>query len=487
MTDGRPPRSLLVRTTTVLAAALVLFFGALVLVVRPLLAGAFETRGAEMLREAEMRAQNDARRHDVEVGDALAARTAKARETAAAAALDAPFELVTKDADQVRALLDARLRRAAAGEAASVRPLAEELQARSEARFAEQSARSDARNETQAKAFGDELGWRAASVLLGMSAVLFLVHGVLLWRSVLAPVARLSEATQVVAKGRLEVRLPVKGDDEVARLAANFNAMTASLEKAQADLVALNASLEDRVREKSAALVQAEGDLRRAEKMASLGTLAGGVAHEFGNLLGGIQGCAEDAALETDPAEIKETLAVIERTARRGTAITDKLLRFARPAKAGRDQVDVAAALRDVATLVQPEASRSGVVVHVEAPAEASVLADPTGVHQVMLNLATNALHAMPEGGSLTMSVTQTADEVAIRVADTGVGISPENRAKLFEPFFTTRPEGTGLGLSVTYAIVKAHGGRIDVVSSPGRGASFTVTWPVHPPEGGAA
>jgi two-component system NtrC family sensor kinase len=101
-----------------------------------------------------------------------------------------------------------------------------------------------------------------------------------------------------------------------------------------------------------------------------------------------------------------------------------------------------------------------------------------------MLNLATNALHAMKDGGKLTIRVTREGGEVKIAVADTGVGIAEEDRAKLFEPFFTTRPEGTGLGLSVSYGIVKAHGGRIDVDSAPGRGATFTVSLPVDPPEG---
>jgi two-component system NtrC family sensor kinase len=116
--------------------------------------------------------------------------------------------------------------------------------------------------------------------------------------------------------------------------------------------------------------------------------------------------------------------------------------------------------------------------VTVEAPDEARIQADPTGVHQVMLNLATNAVHAMPRGGRLTIRVAREGEGVRIAVSDTGFGISAEDRAKLFEPFFTTRPEGTGLGLSVSYGIVKAHGGRIDVESSPGHGAVFTVTLP---------
>jgi signal transduction histidine kinase len=479
-----PPRSLLVRTTVVLGLTFVVLFGALVLAVRPLLAAAFEQRSSEMMRDHAARFRDAARLTDSFAEEMLRARVAKAHGTDADVVADAPNELVAGDPEKVRALLAERLRRVAADDDGSVAALAAELRTRSEDQLAAETAKAAAGGARDAIGFGDDLGWRAASALVGLVAALFLVHGALLWRSVIAPVARLSEATREVAKGRLEVRLPVHGDDEVARLAANFNTMTESLERAQRDLVALNATLEDRVREKSAALVQAERELRHAEKMASLGTLAGGVAHEFNNLLGGIQGCAEDAAHETDPAEIRETLGVIERTARRGTAITEKLLRFARPAAAGRDDVDVAAVARDVATLVEPEASRSGIDVVVDAPAEARLRADPTGMHQVMLNLATNAVHAMRRGGKLTIRVAKDGGGVSVAVSDTGVGITAEERAKLFEPFFTTRPEGTGLGLSVSYGIVKAHGGRIDVESAPGRGATFTVSLPADPPEG---
>jgi signal transduction histidine kinase len=481
MTDAAappPPRSLLVRTTVVLGLTFVVLFGALVLAMRPMLAAAFEERSSEMMRDHAARFRDAARLTDSFAEEMLRARVAKAHRTGAAVVADAPNELVAGDPEKVRTLLAERLRRAEAEDSDAVAALAADLRTRSEELVAAETEEGAIRGRRDAVGFGDDLGWRAASALVGLVALLFLVHGALLWRSVIAPVARLSEATREVAKGRLEVRLPMQGDDEVGRLAANFNTMTESLERAQRELVALNATLEDRVREQSAALVQAERELRHAEKMASLGTLAGGVAHEFNNLLGGIQGCAEDAARETDPAELKETLGVIERTARRGAAITEKLLRFARPAAPGTDDVDVAAVARDVATLVQPEASRSAVEVTVEAPDEARIQADPTGVHQVMLNLATNAVHAMPRGGRLTIRVAREGEGVRIAVSDTGFGISAEDRAKLFEPFFTTRPEGTGLGLSVSYGIVKAHGGRIDVESSPGHGAVFTVTLP---------
>jgi signal transduction histidine kinase len=491
MTEGTPAvapsRSLLVRTTAVLGLAFVVFFGALVLVLGPFLANAFEKDSAELRRDGLARTRDSARMTDTVTERVLAAAVDHAQATAAAVVLDAPIETAGGDPAKVRAMLAERLARAWAPTKENLDALADELRAQSQERLEADEREAANRGAAKAREFGRDLGSRAAAAMLGLTAVLFLVHGALLWRSVIAPVARLSDATREVAKGRLAVRLPVRGNDEVARLAASFNAMTESLGRAQGELVALNATLEDRVREKSAALVQAERELRHAEKMASLGTLAGGVAHEFNNLLGGIQGCAEDAAHETDPAEVRETLGVIERTARRGTAITEKLLRFARPAAPGRDEVDVAAVARDVAALIGPEAARSGVEVKVDAPPEVRLRADPTGVHQVMLNLATNAMHAMPRGGRLAIRVARDAAAVRIAVADTGVGIPAAVRAKLFEPFFTTRPEGTGLGLSVSYGIVQAHGGRIDVDSAEGRGSTFTVSLPLEPAEGASA
>ncbi|MCE9634325.1 MAG: HAMP domain-containing protein [Planctomycetes bacterium] len=474
--------SLLLRTSVALGAALVIAFVALLLVLRPTLATAFERENGQILREQETRARA-ASRLDDDVADAvLRAAADHAWESALAIVDDAPIETVAGDASATRAMLRSKLSAATAAHRAALEAMRPELVARSGSRLDAEWRDTGDRGARRARELGADLAVRAATGLLALLAVLFLVHGVALYRTVLSPVARLAAATRDVADGRLATRIPAEGDDEVAGLARAFNAMTQSLERADTDLRSLNATLEDRVRAKTAEVAAREQELRRADKMASLGTLAGGVAHEFNNLLGGIQGCAEDASRETDPAELRDTLAMIERTARRGTAITQNLLRFARPSEGDRKPIDLADVAREVAALVGPEALRHKVRVVVDAPSPASVVADPSGIHQVVLNLATNGVHAMQgAGGTLTIEVRADGDTSRISVRDTGRGIAPEHRERLFEPFFTTRPDGTGLGLSVSYGIVQSHGGRIDVASEAGRGSTFAVALPAVP------
>ena len=496
-----PAHSLMARTSAILALGLVLAAVALVLLFRPYLAAEFEAESGELLRDQARRATSAARA-DASATVLLVRSASRASLDAAENTLrDLPLELVTSDADAVRGVADEQLTVLRGESARNLDVLAEEIRQATESRLVEDESRVAERNQRSAESFGRTISMRVAALLMALLAALFLLHGLLLYRTVLAPVRRLGAATRAVAQGKFGTRLEVKGDDEVAQLALSFNRMTINLEEVHLALATLNADLEDRVRTKTTELRSAldesreanrrleramqelrdkERELRQAEKMASLGTLAGGVAHEFNNLLGGILGCAEEAGREEDTDELRETLRMIERTARRGTAITGNLLRFARPGTGSSVDVDADALIHDVADLIGPEATRLGVEVRVACTGDTRVHAEPSGMHQVLLNLATNALYAMRgRGGVLTLSATSDDDKVTLCVSDTGHGIPADVRERLFEPFFTTRgPEGTGLGLSVTYGIIRAHGGRIDIDSEPGQGATFRIELP---------
>ncbi len=501
--DGaiRPSRSLVLRTSAALGIGLALAAIVLVLLFRPYLQNAFETESGALLQEQAQRASSAARADADVAASIVRSATSHALDASADIVEDLPLALVTADADAVRTMAREALDEARSATQSNLDILVDEIRNGSAQRVAADERRVMTRNSKRAESFGRSIAMRAAALLLALVAALFLIHGALLYRTVLGPVTRLGEASRAVALGRIGSRIPLHGVDEVARLAGSFNAMTESLEQAHDELETLNAGLEERVRTKTAALSAAleesrdanrrlerameelrskERELRQADKMASLGTLAGGVAHEFNNLLGGVLGCAEDAAREHDPAELRETLAMIERTARRGTAITANLLRFARPGTGDSEPLDAADLVADVAKLVEPEATRVGVVVHVGGEGDTSLVAEASGLHQVLLNLATNAIHAMRErGGTLTLAAIGRADDVTLQVGDTGHGIAKADQSRLFEPFFSTRGvEGTGLGLSVTYGIVRAHGGRIEIESEPGHGATFRVVLP---------
>ncbi len=500
-TPVRATRSLAFRSSAALGVAFGLAAFCLLVLFRPYLRAEFESESGELLRDQALRAASAARA-DADASVLLVRSSVQHALSASAATIDdLPLEFATPAAERVRAHAAERADELARATERDLDVLGDELRQRTEARLTTEQERVAQRNRDRAESFGRSTSVRAGALLLALFGGLLLLHGAFVYRTVLAPVRRLAEATRAVAQGRLGTRLHIAGDDEVARLGASFDTMTESLESAHGELEALNAELGERVRERTAELRAAleesrdanrrleaalselrekERELRHAEKMASLGTLAGGVAHEFNNLLGGILGCAEDAARESDPTELRTTLAMIERTARRGTAITGNLLRFARPGTGSAEEIDAADLARDVATLVDHEAVRLGVRVRVTASGETRLRGDASGLHQVLLNLATNALHAMRErGGELSLAVTGTPESVELCVSDTGVGIPADIRERLFEPFFTTRgPEGTGLGLSVSYGIVRAHGGRIEIESEPGHGATFRIALP---------
>ncbi|MEW6549866.1 MAG: ATP-binding protein [Spirochaetota bacterium] len=228
-----------------------------------------------------------------------------------------------------------------------------------------------------------------------------------------------------------------------------------------------------------------ETQLRRAESLAALTTLAAGVAHEINNPLGSIsiriqllekmiRGESSDS-----PGMIKH-LGVVKEEIERLKQIVVDFLFAVRPMDIQLLKDDPRSAVEEIAELVQPEAERKGITLrHYAGKDIPRILMDKRHLKQALLNLVQNAMAAMPEGGTLGISTEYAQDEVRIAVSDTGTGIPEELLTKIFEPYFTTKKNGTGLGLTITFKIIKEHSGDISLESKEGRGSTFTIHLPV--------
>jgi len=236
----------------------------------------------------------------------------------------------------------------------------------------------------------------------------------------------------------------------------------------------------DKLRETQAQLVQ-------TAKLAAVGELSAGVAHELNNPLTSVLGFAEWLLRSLAPdAPERHDLETIAREARRARDIVRNLLDFARQTKPLREPSDVNQVLQQTLALIRQHLEKSGVVIAEEyAPEIGLVSLDGGRMKQVFLNLITNAAQAMPGGGTLLVRTVRVGNEVAVSMADTGAGIPPEVQERIFDPFFSTKPSGTGLGLSVSLGIVEEHGGRITVESQVGQGSTFTVWLPTETVRGG--
>ena len=225
---------------------------------------------------------------------------------------------------------------------------------------------------------------------------------------------------------------------------------------------------------------------RRAEKLAALGTLSAGLAHELNNPIGIISSRIELMLLEADstglPAEIRDDLGVLHRQAKRVARITHGLLSFARQSSGERMPVDLNHIVRETLLLAEKQMTKAGIRVTTRLDADLPAIAgDANTLQQVVLNLVTNAWDAVDPGGEITLEtrvLRERTNAVTLVVTDTGRGIDPETIPRIFDPFFSTKPTGTGLGLSITDGIVREHGGTIDVESRPGTGTRFVLTFP---------
>lgn len=237
--------------------------------------------------------------------------------------------------------------------------------------------------------------------------------------------------------------------------------------------------------------VKAHRAVARAEKLAAVGRLAAGVVHEINNPLATIAACAESLEKRIkegafgdspDAEDLREYLGLIRDEAFRCKSITNGLLDFSRLRAGQRMPVDITEVIKGTARLVTHQQRGDNIQIVIEAAAGLpNVSGDVGQLQQAVVALATNAIDAMPEGGTLTLRAIRADARILVQVIDTGIGIEPENMTKIFDPFFTTKDvgRGTGLGLAVCYGILSDHGGRLDVRSTVGAGTTFTITLPI--------
>jgi signal transduction histidine kinase/CheY-like chemotaxis protein len=223
------------------------------------------------------------------------------------------------------------------------------------------------------------------------------------------------------------------------------------------------------------------------EKLSALGELASGVAHDFNNTLSGILGRAQLLQRTEDPEKMRRGLEIIIKTAEDGAKTVKRIQDFARQRRDHNfELVSIDQILMDASEITRPrwkncaEASNIHITLQLHIESNAMVMGDDSELREVLVNMVFNAIDAMPEGGTLSLTTRIATDSVIIKVVDTGVGMYPEVRSKIFDPFFTTKGKaGLGLGLAVSFGIIRRHGGNIDVESQYGKGTEFRITLPV--------
>ena len=295
------------------------------------------------------------------------------------------------------------------------------------------------------------VGGLCMALVLGLS----LVAVGRLRRVVVGPLRRLSIAASAFARGDVAVRVGAVGQGEIRALAETFDRMA-----------------ED--------LAQRQDELRRADRLALIGQLGAGVAHELNNPIGIIRGYLAAMDPGGDREVLREELAIVDEEAARCQRLADDFLSFARPTDLCFGRVDVTALVNDV---VEGVRASMGTRLTLDLEPE-TIDADSDRLRQVLLNVIINAAQVTDADHAVKVSGRTDVDMYVVTVEDRGPGVDPAIRDRIFEPFFTTRGEGTGLGLAIADGIIQAHGGTIAVASRAGGGAIFTITIPLRNGEG---
>lgn len=331
--------------------------------------------------------------------------------------------------------------------------------------------------------------WAFVIALLCLS--LFAIH----YKLVTKPLALMEQGVKKLAKGEFDQPIEIATTDEMGRLARNFNIMAYDIQRYKTRLENWAKELQAEVDKKTAEIRSAQDQLLNAEKLASLGRLSAGVAHELNNPLTGIVTFAHLMKERTpeDRKEDHEDLDMIIEQADRCTKIVKGLLGFSRKGTSEKMRSNINDIVEKAIGMMRNQAAFHDIQIKLElAPKMPEIQVDTNQILQVILNLFTNAADAMNGVGLITITTSSVLTEgqrnVEMTFTDTGPGIMPEHMDKILEPFFTTKEvgKGTGLGLPVSYGIIKRHGGDILVRSKVGRGATFIVRLPVAEAEGTA-
>ncbi len=315
---------------------------------------------------------------------------------------------------------------------------------------------------------------QAITVLWALAAMALLVGVIVAWWSqrVLSPLPRLQERVEAVARGELAERLGPTTDDEIGRLAQEFERMVAAL-----------VAREESLREAQTRLLQ-------SERLAAIGRMAAHVSHEVRNPLSSIGLNVEllEEELVDAGRETKDLLGAIHREIDRLRAVTEEYLRVARLPNPRLEPEYLGDVIDGTVQLMRAELNGASVVLDVQvAPDLPLVAMDEAQIRQVLINLLKNAREAMLSGGRIRLTAVRAGDGVDLTVQDQGVGMDAQTKERIFDLFYTTKQRGSGLGLPLTQQIVVAHGGQIRCESTPGQGTVFTLHFPAAKPEAQAA
>ena len=286
------------------------------------------------------------------------------------------------------------------------------------------------------------------------------------------PLSRVAENMAKVSAGDLSVRMTSQGKDEIGRLIVSFDSMVGRLDSAKKELETFHFH-----------------QMERADRLASVGEMAAGIAHEIKNPLTGIAAAITVIKDDFAPEDSRVSIIneVLEQISRLDKTVND-LLFFGKPTVSEPACTDMNSALKKILVFAAQHRGGKNIEKRLELQDDLpTVYVDPKHIQQVFLNLFLNAVQAMQNGGTLTVgtSLAQSdgVDMVRVRVTDTGQGIPAQILEKIFTPFFTTKAQGTGLGLAISHRLIEQHGGRLSVASEDGKGTTFTVDLPAFGPE----